>query len=122
MMTTNPIFLKLVEQEYERQPPESDVKRVVLRELQHNAEKVAEDRTHWFDNYTLPKVSVLARLSHFDRAALIAHFRAKELRKIADARHEGDDYQAGLAIKRLDRVNEIAEAFAEIDGNMPYVA
>lgn len=96
------------------QPRESYVKQAVRREVQYNANKVAADRTRWFDNYTLPKASVLARLSPFDREALIAHFRAKELRKIADARHEGDDYQAGLASKRLDRVNEIAKAFAEV--------
>lgn len=93
---------------------ESYVKQTVRHEVQRNARKVEVDRTIWFQNYTLPKASVLARLSPFDREALIAHFRAKELRKIADARHKGDDYQAGLAIKRLDRVNEIAKAFAEV--------
>lgn len=96
------------------EPRESEIKQAVRREVQYNAMRVAKDRTRWYDRYVLPPASVLARLSRFDREALIAHFRAKELRKIADARHKGDDYQAGLAIKRLDRVNEVARAFAEV--------
>ena len=95
---------------------ESDVKQVVRREVQYSARKVAEDRTRWFGSYALPKASVLARLSRYDRDALIAHFRAKELRRIADAMHEGKHYDAGLARKRLDRVNEMARAFAEVTG------
>lgn len=121
MMTTNPVLLKLTEQATFRQP-ESYVKQSVRHEVQRNAKKVAEDRTRWFQNYTLPKASVLARLPFYDRDALIAHFRAKELREIADARHTNNDYRLNLALKRLGRVNEIAKAFAEIKGKMPYVA
>lgn len=115
-MATNPLLLKLVEQTAANQCRESDVKKAVRREVQHNAKKVAEGRNRWFDCYNLPPVSVLARLSNIDRDALLAHYRAKELRKIADARHEGDDYAVSLAIKRLSRVNEVAKSFREVVG------
>lgn len=54
-------------------------------------------------------------MTRIDREAVIARFRAKELRKIADARSAHDDYSAGLAAKRLDRVNEMAKSFTEVD-------
>ena len=50
-----------------------------------------------------------------DRAAVFAHYRAKELRNVADAMRTGDLYTARLARKRLDRVDELARVFAEIE-------
>lgn len=114
-MAMNPLIKSLVNRYSTQPPPESPMKLAVRREVQHNAKQVAEDRTRWFHRYTLPPASVLARLSQYDRHALIAHFRAKELQKIAEAMHVQDFYNAGLARKRLERVSEMEKAFVDLD-------
>lgn len=85
--------------------------RKVVEEFDHHERKTTADRLGWFDRYTLPRVSVLARLPRHDREAVIAHYRAKELRKVADAMHNRDYYAAGNARKRLERVEAVAKAF-----------
>lgn len=113
-MAQNPLLKRLVEQSHAKYGPENQTKAQVRREMQHNMVKVEKDRTQLFDRYTLSPVRVLAGLQSFDRDALIAHFRAKELRNIADARHASDQRSEGLARKRLVRVDKIEQAFAQV--------
>lgn len=98
-------------------PPENDVLQTVRCEVEYSEAKAHSEREGWFHRNTLPPASVLARQSLYDRDALIEHFRAKELRQIADATYERRHYNAGLARKRLERVNEIGRAFAEVTGS-----
>lgn len=95
--------------------PESHLKRYVWCEVLRHNKKVTDERDYWFNSQFLPRVGVLARLPRNDREALIAHFRAKELREVADAMRDGNHYVAGLARKRLERVNKVAEAFMDVD-------
>lgn len=112
-MAMNPVLLKLVEESAEKYRPESDLKRKVKRQVFGHYNKVTEERESWFNRRHLPPSSVLARLPFHDREALIAHFRAKEMREVADAMTTGNHYKATLARKRLARVNEVDTAFAE---------
>jgi hypothetical protein len=113
-MAPNALLLKLVEQSAAPQSAESELKDAVRNEIEHNFEKACEERAHWFKRYSLPPASVLARLRRFDRDAVLAHFRAKELRKVADAMHADNDYEARLARKRLERVDAMTKAFKEV--------
>lgn len=114
-MAPNALLLKLVEQSAAPQPAESELKDAVRSEVENNIVKASEERTHWFKRYSLPPASVLARLRRYDRDAVLAHFRAKELRKVADAMHVNDEYGARLARKRLERVDAMTKAFMEVE-------
>lgn len=113
-MTANPLILKLVEQTAAKYRPERDLKDKISRQLIDHVSKAVEQRDRWFYRSYLPPSSVLVRLPFYDREALIAHFRAKEMREVADAMSTGNHYKAALARKRLARVNEVDTAFSNI--------
>ena len=98
-----------------KRSPESFLKHFVRCAVEQRAKEMAAERSRWFNSRHLPRVSVLARLPRHDRDALIAHFRAKEARTLADAMNEGDDYKARLARNRLEHVEGTARAFAELE-------
>lgn len=114
MMAMNPLLKQLVEVSAAKYAPDSNLKHKVWRQVHGHANKVTEERRNWFNRRCMPPTSVLSRLPHYDRDAMIAHYRAKEMREVADAMNDGNHYKAGLARKRLERVNNVAKAFAEV--------
>lgn len=114
-MPMNSSLKLLVVESAAKHSPVSEFQRTVRYEVNRHRHRANEERATWFKANTLTHVSVLARLGSDDRDALIAHFRAKELRSVADALYLDNSYEAKLARKRLERVDEIAEAFSEID-------
>lgn len=113
-MALNPVLKKLVVQAAEHHFPEKRTKRETKLLIYKHIEKEDAERRGWFERSYLPNKSVLARMSHDDRIAVLAHFRARELRIIADAMRKGGNHNAQLARKRLDRVETMARVFAEI--------
>lgn len=121
-MAMNPVLLKLVEESAVKYRTESDLKRSVRGEVELYERKKREERIGWFCRNYLPQASVLARLPRHDRDAVIAHFRAKELLNVANAVNYEDHYDAYLARKRLERVEAMSEAFAEVDHERRFCA
>ena len=115
MMLQNALLRSLVEKSAAKYPQESNMKSAVSYEVEHQVRKSTRERNGWFYRHSLPRASVLARLPRYDRKSLLAHFHAKEMRNIADATHCGNHYDASLARKRLERVDEMAKAFTAVD-------
>ncbi|MBW7056987.1 hypothetical protein KY389_09810 [Paracoccus bogoriensis] len=114
-MALNPVFLKLIRQTADDYDPEKHLRREVRFQVNKHRNRISKARSDLFNQSYLPRISVLAQLMRQDREAVIAHYRAKELRNVADSMHEGNYRTLGLARKRLERVNELANTFAEVD-------
>lgn len=114
-MVTKPPHLKLVPQSAASHRPERNLVCELGKAVDRHRAKIEEERMALFQRSFLPHARVMARLPRHDRDALIAHFRAKEMRNVADALHANNHYYAGLARRRLARVEEMAEAFETID-------
>lgn len=114
-MAMKPVLKKLIREAADHYNPERHLKRDIRLKVHNHNEKIANERAGWFDRRHLPSPSVLARLTRYDREAVFAHFRAKELRNVADAMHDRNFYAVKRARKHLDRVSELAEVFAEVE-------
>lgn len=114
-MATKPPHLKLVPQSAASHRPERNLVYELSKAIDRHKSKADDERMALFQRSFMPHASIMARLPRHDRDALIAHFRAKEMRNVADALHVNDHYHAGRARRRLARVEEMAKAFETID-------
>lgn len=128
-MALNPLLKKLVVQSAikyrdddvyhlppngKRQQSKADEYSAQAEDSQYrNALRAYEERYKCFHGNSLPRISVLARYPAHDRAAMIAHHRARELLNFADEINGGDNYHATLTRKRLKRIEDIAQVFEE---------
>ena len=114
-MAVNSVLLSLVQKASDRCIPESGLKDEVKFHVEERAIRIAVERLNLFERSCLPRTSVLARLTQPDREAIFAHYRAKELRNVADAIRIGDDSAKRRARKRVSRMDKLEAAFKEVD-------